>query len=77
MKDKISFEDFIRTKCPSIYQTNNSPEGEDRWVEQLDGQELIDFAEEYGSKKYAQGFQDGQVAGINTANMIMGQLNKH
>lgn len=73
---KQSFEEFIREKCPDELQTNNSPEGEDRWIEQLDVQELIDFAEEYGSKEFARGFTDGQVAGMNTANMIYGQINK-
>ena len=66
----------MRENCPSEYQTNNSPEGEDRWIEQLDTEELISFAEKYGSKRYADGFMRGQVAGVNTANMIMGQLIK-
>ena len=59
---------------PFLKNKQEDSVGEDRWVEQLDGQELMDFAEEYGSKKYAQGFMDGQVAGMNTANMLYESL---
>lgn len=55
---KHTFEDFLSEKCPSELQTNNSPEGEDRWFEQLDVQELIDFAEEYGELCYKRGMKD-------------------
>lgn len=53
-----TFEEFLGSKCPGELQTNNSPEGEDKWVEQLDVQELIDFANEYGEKKYESGRAD-------------------
>ena len=60
MKNTITFEDFVRTKCPSIYQTNNSPEGEDRWIEQLDGSEWEELGQLYGEYTYV----SGQVAGL-------------
>jgi hypothetical protein len=53
-----SFEEFLGEKCPSELQTNNSPEGEDNWVERLDVQELINFAEEYGEVMYKKGMKD-------------------
>lgn len=52
---KQSFEDFLLDQCPSGCHTNNSPEGFERWLEQLDGQEYMDFAEEYGQKCYEEG----------------------
>lgn len=33
-------------RCPS--HTNNSPEGFERWMENLDVQEVIDYAESWG-----------------------------
>lgn len=43
-----NFEDFLSEKCPC--HTNNGPEGFDRWEEQLDIQELIDFADLYAEE---------------------------
>ena len=55
---KQSFEDFVRSKCPDILQTNNSSEGEDRWVENLDGSEYEELGQEYGELMYKQGQDD-------------------
>jgi|LakMenE18May11ns_1017448.scaffolds.fasta_scaffold8727252_2 hypothetical protein len=41
-----TFEQFLEDKCPC--HTNNSPEGFERWLEQLDVQEVMDYAEDYG-----------------------------
>lgn len=43
-----TFEEFLASKCPSELIMNNSPEGEEMWIEQLDVQELIDFGDDYG-----------------------------
>lgn len=47
---KQTFEQFLEEKCPAELQTNNDPAGFERWVEQLDVQEVIDLAEEWGRK---------------------------
>ena len=54
MKTK-TFEEFLREKCPDELQTNNSPEGEDRWLEQLDGSEYEELGQEYGNYMFEQG----------------------
>ena len=41
-----TFEQYLMDRCPS--HTNNSPEGFERWVENLDVQEVIDYAESWG-----------------------------
>jgi len=43
-----TFQEFLDEKCPAEYETNNDPAGNEKWQEQLDVQELIDFGEEYG-----------------------------
>ena len=42
-----TFETYLQEQCPSEYATNNSPEGFERWLEQLDVQEVMDMAEVY------------------------------
>lgn len=41
-----TFEEFLQDKCDT--HTNNSPEGFEKWLEQLDTQEVMDYGEEYG-----------------------------
>jgi len=41
-----TFEEFLQDRCPC--HTNNSPEGFERWLEQLDVQEVMDYADLYG-----------------------------
>jgi len=43
-----TFETYVQEQCPGEYATNNSPEGFERWLEQLDVQEVMDMAEAYG-----------------------------
>ena len=43
-----TFETYLQEQCPSEYAVNNSPEGFERWLEQLDVQEVMDMAESYG-----------------------------
>jgi len=66
METKKSFEDFLSDKCPT--HTNNSPEGFERWQEQLDVQEVMDYAEEYG--RYAEdfGFQRARAIALDVLN---------
>lgn len=44
-----SFEDYLFDQCPDDCQTNNSPEGYERWLEQLDTQEVMELAQEWGN----------------------------
>jgi hypothetical protein len=43
-----TFEEFLNDKCEC--HTNNSPEGFERWLEQLDGDEYMVYADEYGKE---------------------------
>jgi succinate dehydrogenase flavin-adding protein (antitoxin of CptAB toxin-antitoxin module) len=46
IQDKLdTFEQFLMDKCPS--HTNNSPEGFEKWLENLDIDELMDYAMNY------------------------------
>ena len=40
-----NFDDFLQDKCPC--HTNNSDEGYEKWIEDMDKQQLIDFMYEY------------------------------
>jgi hypothetical protein len=51
-----SFEKFLEDKCDC--HTNNSPEGFERWLEDLDGETLIAYADRYAQLKYVQGRLD-------------------
>ena len=51
-----TFEKFLEGKCPS--HTNNSPEGFENWLADLDVQDVMDYAENWGSMQYTQGKQD-------------------
>ena len=46
IQDKLeTFEQFLMEKCPC--HTNNSPEGFEKWLENLDIDELMDYAMDY------------------------------
>ena len=53
--EKKTFEEFLQEICPDEYATNNSPEGFERWTDQLDILELMLFAEKYGQSQYLAG----------------------
>ena len=53
-----SFEKFLEEKCPSERHTNNSPEGFERWLEEQDVANIMDYAEEYGRERYNKGRDD-------------------
>lgn len=67
MTKKQTFEDFLADRCPSELQTNNSPEGQENWIERLDVQELIDFGESYGEIMFLQGEKAGLERGKEIA----------
>ena len=67
---KKTFDDFLGEKCPSERQTNNSPEGEDRWIEELDTAEVMEFAQEYGDEMYELGC-------VNTSNEATSLASNH
>lgn len=49
IQDKLdTFEQFLMEKCPS--HTNNSPEGFEKWLENLDIDELMDYAMDFRNK---------------------------
>ncbi len=50
---KQSFEGFLSDKCDT--HTNNDPEGFERWLEQLDGEEYMSYAQDYGAMCYQEG----------------------
>jgi len=52
---KISFEEFLCEKCPNENHTNNDPAGFERWLENLDTAEVMEFAEQYGEEMYERG----------------------
>ncbi len=72
---KQTFEKFLQEKAPSEVHTNNSSEGFERWLENLDTQEVMDFAEEYGIEMYKHGFIDGGITTINEANSLASNPN--
>jgi len=44
----MTFENYLMDICPS--HTNNGPEGFERWLEDLDTQDVMDYAEGYGEE---------------------------
>lgn len=70
-----TFEEFLEDKCPC--HTNNSPEGFEKWLEQLDTQEVMDYAESYGELVYLEGQKWGMKKGseisTTTFNDLMGR----
>jgi hypothetical protein len=60
MKKRQTFEDYLNEDCcPSEMQTNNSPEGFERWLEDQDISDIIEYAEGYGIKMYELGEKVG------------------
>ena len=45
---KQTFEEFLNDRCPSELQTNNGPEGFERWLETQDVADIMEYAEFYG-----------------------------
>jgi hypothetical protein len=62
-----TFEKYLEEVCHSY--TNNSPEGFERWMENLDVQEVIDYAERWGKIQILE-------AQIQTLKEIRENLNK-
>jgi len=52
---KQDFEEFLMDKCDT--HTNNDPVGFDKWLEELDGEEYMDYAQEYGNQCFTEGTQ--------------------
>ena len=46
MKTIKTFEDYLMAICPC--HTNNGPEGYEKWLENRDIEEMIEYAENYG-----------------------------
>ena len=75
---KQSFENYLEEYYEENVNSNSNNMNEefesarDSWFSNLDVQEVIDHAETWGAKC----FTEGQVSGVNTANDIIGSLNK-
>jgi len=61
---KTTFDSYLSEKCPSELQTNNSPEGFERWLETLDVAQVMEYAEGYGKECYGEGTKAGVDAGM-------------
>lgn len=50
-----TFEEFLKEKHMEDYHgtDDDAPDAFDHWITQLDTQEVMDFAEEWGAKKWA------------------------
>ena len=70
-----TFENYLSDQCPDEYVTNNSPEGEERWLEQLDLEEILDFADEYAAQEYKRGYVTGGMDTINEKNSLASNIN--
>lgn len=64
---QTTFEDFLSDKCEC--HTNNDPAGFENWLERLDSQEIMDYAEEYGKEQYEAGHITGE---LKERNVIAG-----
>jgi len=51
----MSFEKYLEDVAPSGVHINNSPEGFERWLEEQDANDIMQYAEYYGQKMYKQG----------------------
>lgn len=71
MKNLQTFEDFLGERCPSELQTNNSPEGFERWLEGQDVNDIMEYADDYGGKCY----KAGKVDAYNEANELAKTIN--
>lgn len=49
-----AFEEFLESECPC--HTNNDPAGFENWLDDLDTEQLMNYADRYGNLKYLQGF---------------------
>jgi hypothetical protein len=59
MKNLQTFEDYLNEDCcPSEMQTNNSPEGFERWLERQDVSDIMEYAEMYGKSCYITGKEE-------------------
>lgn len=70
-----TFESYLEERAPSNVHTNNSPEGFERWLENLDVAEVMEFAEEYGIKLYKEGYIKGGIDTINETNSLASNPN--
>jgi hypothetical protein len=70
-----TFESYLEQVAPSEVHTNNSPEGFERWVENLDVAEVMAFAEDYGVEIYKQAYIKGGSDTLNEVNSLASNPN--
>ena len=58
-----NFEEFLSYKCDT--HTNNDPAGFERWLEELDGEEYIKYADEYAELQSLKSYDEGYHRGMN------------
>lgn len=61
---KQSFEEYLSDQCDC--HTNNSPEGFENWLADLDGEEYMSYAQDYGQ----QCFQEGKQQELDKMNAV-------
>jgi hypothetical protein len=65
MKRKEDFEQFLMLKHaeaePQVLD-DDGPDAYEAWLEDVDGNELIEYAEEYGKEQYQAGVEAASVA---------------
>lgn len=54
----IDFEDFLADQCDT--HTNNDPAGFDKWLEELDGEQYMEFGQMYAEKVHEQSYLQGK-----------------
>lgn len=60
-----TFEEYLEEIAPSEVHTNNDPAGFERWLEQLDTQEVMDYAQGYGEYAHDKGYEIGKSESSN------------
>jgi len=59
-----TFEEFLVGKCPC--HTNNSEEGFEKWLDNLDVSEVMEYAEDYGQECESFGFERAAKIALDT-----------
>lgn len=66
-----TFEQFLQEKCPC--HTNNSEDGFERWLEDLDQEQLIYYGYRYGLECNLLGFKEAMSKALGAFNDVIDQ----
>jgi hypothetical protein len=67
---KQTFEQFLQDICPC--HTNNSPEGYENWLADLDVNDVMEYAESFGRIMYNNGHTDANKKTLEDIKMLKG-----